>query len=147
LYVFSAHLLQWLGVIDWVLVQIDNSSNFDTSQAVIFQRLMMQDSKSSHPQKELPYSYYLVSDTQGGWTFSEKISICQVIFWLLLFEQHGQVVSSGCSSGRYLSLQDGFAYLIASSKKDYELLDEIKGAITQPNIQYPRWMIDESLLE
>ncbi|MEW6370595.1 MAG: hypothetical protein AB1584_06635 [Pseudomonadota bacterium] len=108
---FSQHICGWLPPGGWKMVRLDNSTNFDVTQATFFGSLIAgygHDLKfCSEKQRTLLFEF----DKEN----SDKINllISHLVNLLLLFDCHAQVVSSGGTSGEILSVQDGYVYFLS----------------------------------
>jgi RHS repeat-associated protein len=66
-------------------------------------------------------------------TFAE-LMICNVIFAMLMFEAHGQVIASTGNAGHYLSIQDGFAYFLAKDLARSGVKELLKEIAKNPGV-------------
>jgi hypothetical protein len=111
---FSRHVAGWLPSGAWKLVQLDNSTMFDPTEAAFVGRLMF--GPDSHPEFSTHRSY-LFDFAAGAQVRSDtELLLANLIFLFLLFESHSYIVSSGSSLGQILAVQDGSVHLGARDK-------------------------------
>lgn len=109
LYYFARNINKWLPYGAWKIIQIDNSTSLLEDEELLIQRLI---SGNFDKMKSLHGNTFISeSDTEDD-LFSS------LIFLLLLFEQHGQIISSSCMNGKHLSIQDGYVYFISCNNND-----------------------------
>jgi hypothetical protein len=111
---FAQHVIKWLPRGVWKIVQIDNSTSPSQDEAFLINRLLFGSSESS----QLPLGGALLFEFVKGADANEDLLLSNLVFLLLLFECHGQVVSSSCRDGKILSVQDGFVYFISHTNSD-----------------------------
>lgn len=111
LYYFAQNINKWLPYGVWKIIQIDNSSSLPEDEELLIKRLIfgnIDEIKSLHGN-----TFISESDKE-----KEDDLFSSLIFLLLLFEQHGQIISSSCKNGKHLSIQDGYVYFMSFNEND-----------------------------
>lgn len=109
LYYFSQSINKWLPYGTWKIIQIDNSTSLLEDEETLIKQVIFGDIdkiKSLHGKT-------FISDSD-----KEDSLFTSLIFLMLLFEQHGQIISSSCVNGKYLSIQDGYVYFMSFNEND-----------------------------
>jgi hypothetical protein len=140
LYVFSEHVAGWLPSGDWKLVQVDNSTSLDFVQSTQISCLLggdsQPDSQNGINQASLEFSF--------GRNMIENVStellICNLIFMFLLFQCHVQIVSSSCTGGQFISIQDGFVYFMFGSESLKDRSAKLMSCFEKAPLASPKWI-------
>jgi hypothetical protein len=136
-YVFSQHLAAWIPSGEWKILQIDNSTALDPVQNALISSLLFGPREVANMLERRSFLFEFTGDATLD-THSELL-ICNLIFSLLLFEAHVQIISSFDQGERYLSLQDGFAYLFARDIKQSSAEAVFKAFAETPGAS-PSWI-------
>lgn len=136
-YVFSQHLAGWIPSGEWKILQIDNSTSLDPVQNALISSLLF----GAREVANLLERRSLLFEFTGDATLDTRseLLICNLIFAFLLFEAHVQIISSFDQGERYLSLQDGFAYLFARDIKKSNAEAVFKAFTDRPGVS-PPWI-------
>jgi hypothetical protein len=108
---FAQHVASWLPNGTWKLFQIDNSTSPLEHETFLIRRLLF----CSAEQAPLPFTLLFEIESGG---LNEELLLSNLIFLFLLFELHGEIVSSNSRNGKYLSIQDGFVYFMSRDDRD-----------------------------
>ena len=139
LFCFSRHVAGWLPKGDWKIFQVDNSTSLSQNELSIFFGLPLNQEGSKYFFEKNSFLFKFGEDKSIN--SSTELIISNIIYLFLLFECHGQVVSSNSSVGQRISIQDGFVYFFSKDKsmsgadillKNYEL----------NRLLSPNWVID-----
>lgn len=117
---FSQKIIEWISPAQWVLVQFDNSSWLMSDQLAVFGAFLNED---SHPLREKTNTILFEIGSEAQLSLRQQVIISHFIFLISLFDSHAYLASPGAVNGRYLGVQDGFAYLLAKEGSD----DDVKG--------------------
>lgn len=111
LFKFASHISAWLPKGDWKLFQMDNSSHMNAYEAYLFGKLLFgKDEVINFSEMGPIFFEFLIGKELDECT---EMLISNLIYLILLFKSHGQMVSSSCNSKKILSIQDGFVYFIS----------------------------------
>jgi hypothetical protein len=98
----------------WKLIQFDNSTCFSMHESLILGRILF---GSNNVQSFNQCRSVLL---EPGFDVDEirsvELLLSHVIFIILIFKAHAQIITSDASPGNFLSLQDGVAYLSSPEK-------------------------------
>jgi hypothetical protein len=134
---FSRSVAGWLPKGDWKIVQIDNSSYFDPDRTSLFTGLLF--GPEVAPDLSEHRTFLFQFSNSEATNNNTELVIANLVFVLLLLEEHGYVVSSGSTQGQVLGIQDGVVYFCSRDKSisgaeillrtfERELLKRGKGA-------------------
>jgi hypothetical protein len=137
LYVFSQHISEWLPKGNWNILRFDNSTSLDAMQKVILSKYIKDFDFVKDNYKN--YSFKLEFEETSNHIMWEVEMSC-IIFYILLFQAHAQIVSSSCERGQYLSIQDGFIYFMYENKKVKILTNNIVKRMEKNTS--PSWVIN-----
>jgi hypothetical protein len=110
-YTFAQHVAGWLPHGDWKLLQIDNSNSFNPVQLALIRSLLSGPNWRGDLISQRSFIFEFTGEIESD--SNVELIICNLIFAFLLFEGHAQVISSAAAAHRYISIQDGFAYLMS----------------------------------
>lgn len=113
LFNFSQYVAGWLPQGKWKILQIDNSTWLNAIQDSIFDSLLGSEKIGSAGITGKSFFFDLSDASQKD---RVELLISHLIFFLLLFEQHGYLVSRGSTNGELLGLQDGFVYFYSKNR-------------------------------
>ncbi len=137
---FSQYVSSWLPKGKWKIFQIDDSTGWmDPVQVSLFAGLLY---GADHVQKvdfnKQRTFLFEFGDDENANKYTELL-ISNLIYLFFRFELHGYVVSSNGESGRYLGIQDGFAYFFSKDIDNASaLLEEFENNPGAP----PEWVIN-----
>jgi len=114
LYCFSHQILRWLEPGDWILVHTDNSTNFTYDEIFLISRLLSEPTGGN----SFAALRSVLFELSGSGASRERLLSGDLLYTMLLFRAHCQVVSAGSVRGQHLSLQDGFVYFISKDARD-----------------------------
>lgn len=137
LYVASLWLMDWLPQGNWKLIQIDNSTSPSRDESLLFQRLMNSSMKEWDVATQRTFVFDFDDDIATRQRFD--IVISSVIFLALMSQWHIHIVSSGCSRGQRLALQDGDIYFYGNE----ESISAAKAVVEQTQLHpltTPQWV-------
>lgn len=130
LYCFSHRILQWLPRRAWVLVQVNDSTNFKRDEDFLVARLLF--GVDTHGGVLIESRSFLFELGVSHDRLHERWLLGDLLHVLLLFGHHCDVVSDESTEGQRLSVQDGYAYFVSQNSEDIsraaELLKEIDAA-------------------
>ena len=138
LYNFAQHLAGWLPKGEWKLLQIDNSTLLDPVQQMLITTLLAGTGQAIDLGQNRSLLFEFRSDEESN--APGEFLICNLIFALLLFEGHCQLVSSASRPGQCLSLQDGFAYLYSKDIEGSGARKILQGFEQSPDGS-PQWVL------
>jgi hypothetical protein len=138
LYNFAQHLVGWLPKGEWKLLQIDNSTILDPVQLMLIAALLAGPGRTIDLGESRSFLFEFLSDEESN--ASRESLICNLIFALLLFEGHCQLVSSASKPGQCLSLQDGFAYFYSKEIEESGAREILQGFQKNPDGS-PQWVL------
>lgn len=110
LFNFSRRVAGWLPAGGWKLFQIDNSNFFDLAQSSFLDRFFIESGNAFNLNNPENSTFLFEFDFDEDKGVATEFLISNIIYLFLLFEGHGQVVSSGSRLGQLISIQDGFVY-------------------------------------
>lgn len=139
MFCFSRHLAGWLPSGDWNLLQIDNSTADYIDNASLFYSLLDGISNDIDLGRDKSFIFEYSKDKKENDMI--KLKIANIIFVFLLFQWHGQLVSSGSKSGEIISLQDGFVYFY-SFKMENSNIENMLNFFEEDPLRSPKWIID-----
>lgn len=113
LFNYSQHVASWLPQGKWKILQVDDSTWPDAVQSSIFKAFLGSEKIESVDIAGKSFLFELSETPQRD---KAELLISHLIFFFLLFEQHGYLVSSGSVNGELLSLQDGFVYFYSKNQ-------------------------------
>ena len=114
-YAFAQYLAGWIPSGEWKLLQIDNSTSMDPVQQALVSSLLFGPTEIANLLERRSFLFEFTGD--ATFDVASELQLCNLIFSFLIFDAHVQIVSSSGNAERYLSLQDGVAYLIARDIK------------------------------
>lgn len=140
LYIFAQHVAGWLPTGDWKIIQIDNSTSLkideETSIATV-----LGDVNSVLQSKSIHQSTFLAKfNSDLAANFITELRISNLIHLFLLLECHVEIVSSNCKAEQFISIQDGYVYLMQG--KDGSIIegpDGMKEFESDPT-RSPKWI-------
>ena len=132
LFVFSMHLARWLPRGDWVVVCFDNSTLFSRDEELLI------DSVSLCGEGQTYWPILLNGSKEVDEQFM-LVQLSNLIFLLIIFEAHAQVVSSESKSGDMIDIFDGTVLL--SARRAFELTDSWLGDPNRAPLQLPQWAL------
>jgi hypothetical protein len=139
LYVFAQYVAGWLPKGSWKIFQIDNSTSLDASEAHLFCR-MIGISDYIKFKEEMNFRTFLFESDHGNELDSaSEFLIADLIYFFLLFQCHGYVVSSASIAGERIGVQDGFAYFSARRGGISRAEESINDFHLNP-LTSPRWV-------
>jgi hypothetical protein len=112
--VLARHIARWIPRGEWTIFRIDNSTSLRPYEAFALGRLLAGQNGYNWLKNR---TVLFASESNGDVADEEMLSSC-LIHLFLLFEAHGQLVSSTCPNGKCLSLQDGYAYFKSRDPND-----------------------------
>ena len=121
------------------MFQIDNSSYLNAPQAYTFSRLLF---GTDEPINFVKNGTFLFEFNKGlNLDRYTEVLISNLIHLFLLYECHGQIVSSDPQSRRILAINDGFIYFI--SEADGLLKAEtLMNRFASNPLKLPQWEVD-----
>jgi len=139
---FASHLVGLLLPTSWVLLQIDNSTSLNAASAT-FLRTVLLPAVMDQPVSDIPESTWLleIGENQGQREAS-AVHLWQVVALVLADRHHCQLVSAAHGPGFYMSLQDGFVYLVAAAGDGALEVEPLLGCLDPATAQSPQWLID-----
>lgn len=111
LYSFSQFVADWLPHGEWYLFQIDNSTQLAPDQDYLIRCLLGLDSQGSNLIQGRSFLFEFGPDENIN--NQTRLKFATLIFYFLMFELHGNAVSSRSIEGEILALQDGYIYFIS----------------------------------
>lgn len=114
LYSFAQHIAGWLPKGQWKMLQIDNSNAMDFAQTEFLRRSQADSQRAVNPQTDKTFLFEFDGSEKANQ--SQELLISDLIFMFLLWEGHGQFVSSTNLAAEYLSIQDGFVYFCSNER-------------------------------
>ena len=136
---FSQHVAGWLPQGTWKILQLDNSNAFDPVQSFLFERCLSGGEENLDLATQRSFLFEFGPDKRSN--ASSELLISQLIFMLLLFEGHGHIVSSGCTSKR-LAIQDGFVYFVSDTESDRANAESLLEDFESDPLMAPRWITE-----
>jgi hypothetical protein len=109
--VFSQYVAGWVPGGRWKLLQISNSTFPDAAESAMLERLLFGTAPPLDLTRPENSSFLFEFGGDAEKDRDSELLIAWVIYAFLLFECHGQVISSHSASGRHLGVYDGVAYL------------------------------------
>lgn len=131
---FSQLLMDWPPRAPQYVVQFDYSSDFSPDELFAF--------SAAIPTASLHMLNRGGTFCFGGTDDSVRIALAYVAFFCLMFEGHVYIVSSGTYAGNYLSLQDGYAYIMARQPND---VVNFQKTLQAEDVRKPQWVVDYSI--
>jgi hypothetical protein len=136
LFNFASHIASWLPKGSWKLFQMDNSSHMDAYDAYLFGKLLFGKDEIVNFGKYRTFLFK--SGISRELDISTELLISNLICFYLLFESHGQIVTSSCGS-KILSIHDGFVYFISDDSGLSEAKAILESYESNPLIS-PDWV-------
>lgn len=133
LYVFALAVTSWIFSCDWLLFKFDHSTALSPDQALILTKHLHQPGQTD-ASASLIEKCFLFGEQQHN--AQEFIQLAILVHYVLLFEQHANIVSGGGKATRKLSVQDGFAYFKGSAA-DLHAAEILLSELTQAPLQLP----------
>jgi len=137
LFYFAEHVAGWLPRGSWKIFQLDNSTSLDAVQAYLFNKLLSGSTYDSDLEKNKTFLFEFGPD--GKSNTEAELLIFNLIYLMLLFEGHVQVVSSNSSAGQRLSIQDGFVYF-SSRESDISGAETLLRNFECNPLGIPQWI-------
>jgi len=108
---FAQHVSKWIHAGEWKLFQVDNSFSPAGDEAFLLDRLLTGPSDDAYlrPGSTIVFDFSQNEESNKR----EEWLLSSVVFLFLLFEAHGQLVSSSSAKGTLLSFQDGYVYFMS----------------------------------
>jgi hypothetical protein len=126
-YNFARQVAEWLPKGNWKVFQIDYSTALRYNEDFFINRLLFGAGYTSALKTggTLLFEFVDAKDNSDLWIdgeldekSDEELLLTDLMFLFLMFECHGQIVSSSCRNGMRLSIQDGFVYFISFDSDD-----------------------------
>ena len=138
----ASHLVGLLLPASWVLLQIDSSTSLNAASATLLRTVLLP-TVLDQPVSEIPETTWLleIGENQGQREAS-AVHLWQVVALVLADRHHCQLVSSAHGPGSYMSLQDGFVYLVAEAGDGALEVKPLLGCLNPATAQSPRWLMD-----
>jgi hypothetical protein len=143
LYVFAEHLAGWIPSGGWKILKIDQSTSLDAVHAAPILRMLFCQEKLSNPEAINQASLIFRFGPDRSRNMATELLISNLIHFLLLFECHAQLTSSGSGRGQFLSIQDGFVYFkVGKDMIHFEASDLLKDFESSPT-RSPPWIAEK----
>lgn len=139
---FSEYAASWLPAGSWKLVQIDNSTSFNTVEAALISRLLfcLEDLPSQNALDKA--SILFEFGTSASINALTELLISNLIHLFLLFRCHAEITSSGCDPEQFLSIQDGFVYFLPGKNINNKSTENLLQDFERNPDQSPQWIVD-----
>lgn len=134
---FAQHVAGWLPKGGWKLFQIDNSTSPSEDEAFLIQRLLFGPGNAYTIAENRSLVFEFAGDSKAD--LKEDLLLSNLVFLFLLFECHGQVVSSGCREGKHLSIQDGFVYFMSFDGNDIGIAQDLLNGFEEQPLRAPQY--------
>ncbi|MBI5041167.1 MAG: hypothetical protein HZB57_08215 [Gammaproteobacteria bacterium] len=133
---FSEHVASWLPSGSWKIFQIDNSTSLDAVEEFLLGRFLFSSDRILDLTQSRTFLFEFGDDTEEN--ENSEMVIAHLIYFFLLFECHGYVVSSG-GDGQILGVQDGYAIFISKDEDSFSAKRLLQKFEDRPE-QYPEWV-------
>jgi hypothetical protein len=138
LYTFAQHVAGWIPRGEWKLLQIDNSTSLDPVQIALVAGLLFGPGSRADLLSKRSFLFEFSGEAESD--SDVELTIGNLVFAFLLFEGHVQIISSSGGGERYISLQDGYAYLMSLDEES--AARSLFGGFERGPGGYPEWVGD-----
>ena len=139
---FASHLVGLLLPASWVLLQIDSSTSLNAASATLLRTVLLP-AILDQPVSEIAESTWLLEFGENQrQREASAVHLWQVLALVLADRHHCQLVSSAHGPGAYMSLQDGFVYIVVAAGDSALEVGPLLDCLDPATAQSPQWLID-----